>query len=60
VMSVMVNLISVRSEMVLESMYDMCMVCVERTVGSVTILVETNGTPRLRGSSESSFQSLWR
>jgi hypothetical protein len=57
---VMANLVLVGSERVLVSVQDMCMVCAECTVGLVTILDKTNGTPRLRGSSGSSFQSIWR
>jgi hypothetical protein len=57
---VMVNLILVSLEMVLVSVQDRCTVCSEHTVGSVIILDETNGTPRLRGSSGSLFQTVWR
>jgi hypothetical protein len=57
---VMANLVSVGSERVLVSVQDMCMVCAEHTIGLVTILDKTNGTPRLQGSSGSSFQSVWR
>jgi hypothetical protein len=57
---VMANLVSVGSERVLVSVQDMCMVCAERTIGLVTILDKINGTRRLRGSSGSSFQSIWR
>jgi hypothetical protein len=56
----MANLVSVSLERVLVSVQDRCKVCSECTVGSVIILDETNGTPRLRGSSGSSFHSVWR
>ena len=39
---------------------DRCMVCGERTLGSEIILDTPNGTPRRRGSSGSSFRSVWR
>jgi hypothetical protein len=42
---VMANLVSVGLERVLVSVQDRCIVCSERTVGSVIILDETNGTP---------------
>jgi hypothetical protein len=57
---VMANLVSIGSERVLVSVQDMCTICAEHTVGLVTILDKTNGTPRLRGLSGSSFQSVWR
>jgi hypothetical protein len=60
VMWVMVNLISVHLEMVLVSVQDRCMVCAKCTIGSVIILDTANGTPRRRGSSGSSFRSVWR
>jgi len=34
---------------------DRCMVCTERTIGSEIILEAPKGTPRLRGSSGTSF-----
>ena len=37
-----------------------CNVCAERTLGSEIILDTPNGTPRRRGSSGSSFRSVWR
>jgi hypothetical protein len=52
---VMANLVSVGSERVLVSVQDMCTVCTERTVGLVTILDKTNGTPRLRAKVEARF-----
>jgi hypothetical protein len=57
---VMANLVSIGLERVLVSVQHRCIVCSEHTVGLVIILDETNGTPRLRGSSGSSFQSVWR
>ena len=39
---------------------DRCMVCGERTLGSEIILDVPNGTLRRRGSSGSSFRSVWR
>jgi hypothetical protein len=45
-MWVMWNLISVRSDIVLASVQDRCMVCAKRTVGLEIILVATDGTPR--------------
>jgi hypothetical protein len=42
----MANLVSVHLEMVLVSVRDGCMVCVKRTVGSVIVFDESDGTPR--------------
>ena len=39
---------------------DRCTVCAERTIGSEIILDALDGTPRRRGSSGSSFRSVWR
>jgi hypothetical protein len=52
---VMWNLSSFRLETVLVSVQDMCMVCVERTIGSNIILAAPNGTPRDMGHVESLF-----
>ena len=38
---------------------DRCTVCVERIIGSKIILDAFDGTRRLRGSSGSSFRSIW-
>ena len=53
----MSNLVSVRSETVLVSVQDRCMVCTKCTIGSEIVLDAPDGTPRRRGSSGSSF---WR
>jgi hypothetical protein len=37
-----------------------CMVCAKRTIGSEIVLDAPDGTPRIRGSIESLFQSVWR
>jgi hypothetical protein len=39
---------------------DGAMVCTKRTIGSKIILDTPDGTPRLRGSTKSSFRSAWR
>ena len=51
----MSNHVSVRLEMVLVSVQDRCMVCAKRTIGSEIILDAPDGTPKFRGSSESSL-----
>jgi hypothetical protein len=43
---IMVNLVSVRLEMVLVSVQDRCLVCVKCTIGSVIILDTPDDTPR--------------
>jgi hypothetical protein len=43
---IMVNLVSVRLEMVLVSVQDRCMVCTKRTIGSVIVLDAPDDTPR--------------
>jgi hypothetical protein len=60
VMWVVANLVLIGSETVLVSVQDRYTVCADRTMGPVIILNETNGTPRLRGSSGSLFQTVWR
>jgi hypothetical protein len=42
------------------SVQDRCTVCTKRTIGSEIILDTPDGTPRLRGSTGISFQSVWR
>ena len=54
----MSNLVSVRSETVLVSVQDSCMVCTKCTIGSEIVLDAPDGTPRRRGSSQSSFLSF--
>jgi hypothetical protein len=39
---------------------DRCLVCAKRTTRLEIILDAPDGTPRLRGSSGSSFWSIWR
>ena len=41
-------------------MQDRCTVCAKRTIGSEIVLDAFDGTPRLRGSSRSSFKYVWR
>jgi hypothetical protein len=41
-----VELVSVRFEIVLESVQDRCMVCMKRTIGSEIIFDAPDGTPR--------------
>jgi hypothetical protein len=55
VMCVLRNLVSVRLETMLVSVQDRSMVCVKHTIASEIILDTPVGTPRLRGSSGSSF-----
>ena len=40
------NLVLIRLEIVLVLVLDMCMVCVERTIGSEIVLDAPDGTPR--------------
>jgi hypothetical protein len=60
VMWVMSNLVSIRLETVLVSVKDRSTVCAKRSIGSVIDLDAPDGTLRSRGSSASSFQSVWR
>ena len=48
------------SDIVLILTQDRCKVCAERGIGSEIILDAPDGTPRLRGSSGSYFESVWR
>jgi hypothetical protein len=54
------KLISVHFEIMLNLTQYRYMVCAECTLGSEVILNTPNGTPRLRGSDGSSFQSILR
>jgi hypothetical protein len=54
------NLISVHLEIALILTQDRCTVCPEHTIGSKIILDAPDGTPRLRGSCGTSFQTVWR
>ena len=54
------NLASVQLEIVLVSVQDSCRVCAQCTIGSETVVEVPGGTPRCRGSSESSVRSVWR
>jgi hypothetical protein len=56
----MQNLILVHFDMELVSVQDRCTVCAKRTVEVEIILDTPDGTPLLRGSTGSSFQSVWR
>jgi hypothetical protein len=60
VTSLMRNLVSVHSGTVLVSEEDRCTVCAKHTIGSEIVLDAPNGTSMLRGSSGSSFHSIWR
>jgi hypothetical protein len=51
---------SVRLVIVLILTQDRCMVCAERAVGSEIVLDAPDGTPRFRGTSGSSIQSVQR
>jgi hypothetical protein len=51
---------SIRLEIVLILMQGRGMICTERTIGSEIILDAPNETPRSRGSSGTSFWSVWR
>ena len=57
---VMSNLVSIHLESVLASMQDRCIVCAKHTMAQKIILYAIDGTPRRRGSSGSSFRSVWR
>jgi hypothetical protein len=57
---VMANLVSVRLETVLVLVQDRCTVCTKRTIGLVIVLEALDGTPWGRGTSGSSFWSVWR
>jgi hypothetical protein len=59
-MWLMWNLVSIHSMMVLVSEQDRCMVCAKRNIGLEIILDAPDGTPSCRGSSGSSFLSIWR
>ena len=48
------------SPVVLVSVDDSCMVCAQCTIGSEIVVEVPDGTPRLRGSSESSVRSVCR
>ena len=54
------NLALVQLEIELVSVQDRCMVYAQCTIGSETIVEVPDGTPRSRGSSESSVRSVWR
>jgi hypothetical protein len=56
----MANLVSVRLETVLVLVQDRCTVCTKRTIGLVIVLEALDGTPWGRGTSGSSFWSVWR
>jgi hypothetical protein len=47
-------------DIVLVSVQGRCMVCAKHAIGSEIILNAPDGTPRWRGSSGSSFWSVWR
>jgi hypothetical protein len=55
-MWVMWNLTSFSLEAVLLSVQDRCTICAKRTISSEIILDAPDGTPRFRGSSESSVR----
>jgi hypothetical protein len=57
---VMQNLVSVHLETVSVSLQYRSTVCAEHTIGSKIVLDAPDGTPRGRGSSGSSFQSIYR
>jgi hypothetical protein len=54
------NFGSVRLETMLVSVQDRCTVGTKRTIGLEIILDILDGTPRLQGSTRSSFRSIWR
>jgi hypothetical protein len=54
------NLVLVHSGTVLVSEQDRCTVSAKPTIGSEIVLDTLDGTPMLRGSSGSSFCSIWR
>jgi hypothetical protein len=57
---VMWNLVSVHLKIVSVSLQYWYMVCAEHKIGSKIVLDAPDGTPRGRGSSGSSFQSVCR
>jgi hypothetical protein len=57
---VMWNLVSVYLDIVLVSVQESWMVRAKRTIRSEIDLDAPDGTPRRRGSSGSSFRSVWR
>jgi hypothetical protein len=52
------KLVLVHLEIVLILTLHRCIDCAERTIGSDIVLDAPNGTPKRRGSSRSSFQSI--
>jgi hypothetical protein len=40
------NLVSVHLEIVFVLVLDRCMICTKRTIGSVIVLIRSDGTPR--------------
>jgi hypothetical protein len=54
------NFGSVCLETVLVSVQDRCMLCTKCIIGSEIVLDTPDGTPRLRGSTRSSFRSIWK
>jgi hypothetical protein len=60
VMCVMCNLVSIYFETLLASVEDLCMVCVERTVGLERLLETPDETPRCCGSCGIAFRSILR
>ena len=60
VMCIIWNLSSFRLEKVLVSVQDRCIVCARCTIGLQIVLDAPDGTTRLRGSSGSLLQSIWR
>jgi len=54
------NVTSIQLEIVLVSVQDSSMVCAQCTIGSEIVVEVPDGTPRYRGSSESSVRSIWR
>jgi hypothetical protein len=54
------KLASVLSEIVLTLTQDMCMVCIECSIGSEIVLDAPDGTRRQRGSYGISLLSIWR
>jgi hypothetical protein len=54
------NLVLVHFEIVLVLVEDRCTICAKRIIGLKIILDTSNDTPRWRGSTRSSIQSVWR
>jgi hypothetical protein len=54
------NLIIVYLETMLVLVLDSCMVCAKHIIGSEILIDAPDGTPRWRGSSRCSHQSVWR